>query len=62
MRTYLVTSMITAWAIRMALSNGIRHNGEDWRYAEMREKWMQKGKFFYYVAAFLFIYLAQTIF
>ncbi|CDW80930.1 membrane protein [Stylonychia lemnae] len=62
MRTYLVTSMITVWAIRMALSNGLRHNGEDWRYAEMRQNWMKKGKCFYYVAAFVFIYFTQTIF
>lgn len=55
-RTILINVLVLAWAIRMALNNGLRHNGEDWRYVDMRNDWMKKGKTFYYFAAYTFIY------
>ena len=61
-RTILSNILLLIWAIRMALNNGLRHEGEDWRYAEMRENWMKKGKCFYYFAAYMFIYFTQSIF
>ena len=61
-RTILTNCLVLVWAIRMGLNNLLRHSGEDWRYVEMREGWMKKGKCFYYIAAYLFIYFMQSIF
>eukprot|EP00347_Sterkiella_histriomuscorum_P021370 403334218 len=49
-------------ALQIQLGDSYLHNGEDWRYAEMRQKWMKKGKCFYYFAAFFLIYVPQSIF
>ena len=54
--------LVLIWAIRMALSNGLRHSGEDWRYVDMRNNWMKKGKCFYYFAAYMMVYFMQSIF
>jgi steroid 5-alpha reductase family enzyme len=61
-RTILSNVLVLVWAIRMALNNGLRHDAEDWRYAEMRANWMKKGQAFYYFAAYMFIYFVQSIF
>eukprot|EP00347_Sterkiella_histriomuscorum_P011488 403372263 len=61
-RSILVFVLLIAWAARLGINNYFRHNGEDWRYAEMRQKWMKKGKCFYYFAAFFLIYVPQSIF
>lgn len=61
-RTILSNVLLIVWAVRMALNNGLRHNGEDWRYVEMRKGWMEKGKCFYYFAAYMFVYFVQSIF
>lgn len=55
-RTILSNVLLIVWAFRMAVNNGMRHKGEDWRYMDMRKKWMAKGKCFYYFAAYTFIY------
>ena len=46
----------------MALNNILRHSGEDWRYVQMREDWMKKGKCFYYIISYVAIYFIQSIF
>jgi len=61
-RTILSNILLLVWAVRMALNNGLRHAGEDWRYVEMRENWVKKGRGFYYFAAYMFIYFPQGIF
>lgn len=61
-RTILSNCLVLVWALRMALNNGLRHSGEDWRYADMRKGWEAKGKAFYYFAAYMFVYFTQSIF
>ena len=61
-RTILVLSLVSIWAFRLAIHIGLRHNGEDFRYVEMRQGWEKKGKCFYYFAAFIFVYMLQAIF
>ena len=34
-----VNILVLLWAVRMAIYNIKRHNGEDWRYKEMRDNW-----------------------
>ena len=54
--------LVTLWAVRLAYHIGKRHNGEDYRYVEMRENWMKKGKAYYYFAAFTFVFMMQALF
>eukprot|EP00347_Sterkiella_histriomuscorum_P021093 403335280 len=61
-RSILVNVLVLIWALRLTVNNFIRHNGEDWRYTEMRQKWMKKGKSFYYASAFVFIFLQQAVY
>lgn len=61
-RTILTFCLVTIWAVRLALHIGLRHNGEDWRYKEMRQGWEAKGMAFYYFAAFTFIFVMQAFF
>ena len=62
-RTILVFSLVFLWALRLSLHIGLRHTGvEDYRYQAMRKSWMKKGKFAYYIIAFLFVFLLQAAF
>lgn len=61
-RTILTLSLISIWAIRLAVHIGIRHHGEDFRYQDMRKGWEAKGKCFYYFAAFTFVFMMQAAF
>ena len=60
-RNILSNLLILAWAIRLAVNNYMRHKGEDWRYKELRDKWMKKGKCYYYAASFFLIFVVQSI-
>ena len=62
-RTILVFSMICIWGLRLAIHIGSRHTrGEDYRYVEMRQDWMKKGKCNYYFRTFVFIFSMQALF
>eukprot|EP00347_Sterkiella_histriomuscorum_P004131 403361636 len=61
-RTILTNCLVFVWAVRMAINNQLKHDGEDWRFAEMRENWIKKGKTVYYLAAYFQIYFMQSIF
>jgi steroid 5-alpha reductase family enzyme len=41
----------------------MRHTGqEDYRYAAMRRNWEKKGKAYYYVVSFMFVFMMQALF
>ena len=61
-RAILTFILVAIWAIRLAIHIGRRHNGEDFRYVEMRENWMKRGKGYYYFAAFTFVFTMQALF
>ncbi|CAI2376686.1 unnamed protein product [Moneuplotes crassus] len=44
-RTIVTLALLWIWAIRMALYVLLKHNGEDWRFAEMRQKWKEAAHF-----------------
>lgn len=54
--------LITVWGVRLAIHIGIRHNGEDFRYVDMRNGWMQGGLSAYYIKAFLYVFMMQGVF
>eukprot|EP00347_Sterkiella_histriomuscorum_P017430 403349400 len=60
-RSILVFILLIAWATRLSINNYQRRNGENWKYAEMREKWMKAGRCFYYMKAFMLIYIPYSI-
>ena len=61
-RSILTFTLVTIWALRLAYHIGRRHNGEDYRYVEMRTNWMKKGLCYYYFAAFVFVFTMQAFF
>ncbi|CAI2377082.1 unnamed protein product [Moneuplotes crassus] len=42
-RTIVTLILIWLWGIRMAVYVVLKHNGEDWRFADMREKFRRAG-------------------
>ena len=61
-RCYLILGMVTLWGVRLALHIGCRHKGEDFRYQDMRNRWMADGKNTYYCNAFGYIFMMQGFF
>ena len=59
---WLNLSLVSVWAIRLAIHIIVRHDGEDCRYHDMRLKWMGFGKLGYYWRSFLFIFMLQALF
>lgn len=53
--------LIFIWAIRLSAHIGIRHKCEDFRYAQWRKEWNEKGKCYYYTVSFLMIFILQGI-
>lgn len=60
-RPLIVSCLVTVWGLRIALNICQRHDGEDFRFAELREKWILKGNCFVYFAS-LMLFFAQTTF
>ena len=58
----LMLSMVTLWALRLALHIGLRHKGEDFRYVEMKERWASCPLPFALLYCFLFIFGMQGLF
>lgn len=48
-RVWLNFVLVSIWGIRLAIHIGVRHNGEDFRYVDMRNDWMKGGLSSYYV-------------
>jgi steroid 5-alpha reductase family enzyme len=61
-RVWLVLTLVTLWAIRLALHIGLRHKGEDFRYVDMRTRWMEFGIVGYYWRAFIYVFMLQALF
>ena len=62
-RSILTLSLVCIWALRLSIHIGVRHTGtEDYRYAAMRRGWERKGKAYYYIVAFLFVFVMQALF
>ena len=62
LRVWLVVSLVAAWGTRLAIHIGRRHKGEDFRYIDMRVRWMEEGITQYYLKAFFFIFMLQAVF
>jgi steroid 5-alpha reductase family enzyme len=59
-RAMITNALVAAWGLRLAMHIGMRHNGEDYRYAEFR-RWMSKdGQAWYYIQAFSIIFMLQA--
>lgn len=56
-RSILSNVLILVYAFRLAIYNFVRHKEEDWRFKEMREGWLKKGKACYYFAAYMQIFV-----
>ena len=54
--------LILVWALRMAFYNIARHKKEDWRFAQMRQEWEQKGTTAYYLISYFGIFFTHPIF
>ena len=56
-RVILNFVIITVWALRLALHIGVRHKGEDFRYAQWRSEWMDKGQVYYQLRALTQVFI-----
>ena len=61
-RVILNTVLISVWGLRLALHIGVRHTKEDFRYTDMRNRWMQGGLVAYYISAFFYVFMLQALF
>lgn len=52
-----VNILVSLWGLRLAYHIGRRHKGEDYRYVNMRERWMAKSERTYYINAFSYIFM-----
>jgi steroid 5-alpha reductase family enzyme len=61
-RVILNTVLVTIWGVRLALHIGVRHTKEDFRYTDMRNRWMEGGLTAYYISAFVYVFMLQALF
>ena len=61
-RDWLILTLITIWGVRLALHIGLRHTREDFRYVDMRTRWMENGQCGYEWRAFFYIFMLQGFF
>lgn len=61
-RSILSNTLIAIWGLRLAYHIGARHVTEDYRYVNMRNRWMAKSETYYYFAAFFYIFIMQGLF
>ena len=61
-RVWLILACLSVWGIRLAVHIGVRHNGEDFRYQDMRKGWMEGGLNMYYIKAFFYVFMMQGVF
>lgn len=61
-RVILNVVLVGVWAIRLGIHIGVRHNGEDFRYVDMRNNWMKNGLVIYYILAFTNVFMLQGVF
>ena len=56
-RTIITNALVALWGVRLAMHIGKRHTSEDYRYKDMRDRWMKKGTKTYYWYSFLYIFM-----
>lgn len=61
-RVWLVVACVALWSIRLGLHIGLRHKSEDFRYVDMRNRWMEFGLTGYYIRAFIYVFMLQALF
>ena len=62
-RTWVVFSLITIWALRLAFHIGLRHTKEDFRYQDFRRDWTAIGGYWGYLwRTFVYIFMMQGLF
>ena len=61
-RAILVTVLVCIWGFRLSYHIGIRHTKEDFRYVDMRTRWMEHGLSGYYIRAFFYVFMMQGVF
>lgn len=62
-RVYVVLGLVAMWGLRLAIHIGVRHRGEDFRYADMRKRWTEVGGNCGFVwRTILWIFLMQGLF
>ena len=61
---YLITALVTIWALRLAIYLGIRKKGlgEDYRYKNWREGWEKGGTLNYYLISYFFVCNMSAVF
>ena len=60
LRVWIVALLVTIWGVRLSVHIYLRHKGEDFRYVDMRVRWMDEGLWVYYVKAFFYIFMLQA--
>jgi steroid 5-alpha reductase family enzyme len=61
-RVWLNFALVSLWGVRLAIFIGMRHKGEDFRYVDMRARWMARGPCYFYARAFAEIFMFQGFF
>jgi len=62
-RVYVVLGLVAIWGLRLAVHIGVRHRGEDFRYADMRKRWTEVGGNCGFIwRTILWIFLMQGLF
>ena len=59
-RTWAVNACLAVWAARLFYHFAARHTGEDYRYIGLRERISACGPAWYYINAFVFIFMLQA--
>lgn len=59
----LVTILVIIWGVRLSARIYIKNKGrgEDHRYAQWRDAWLKKGKFYFWARSYFQVYLLQGI-
>lgn len=62
-RSFLVTTFITLWGIRLAYRIGRKNWGkpEDFRYAAWRKEWHKKGEMYFLLRTFFQVFVLQGV-
>lgn len=58
----MMLSMVTLWAVRLAIHIGMRHKGEDYRYVEMKKRWVSCPCPLAWLYSYLYVFGMQGLF
>ena len=60
-RVLVTNACVLMWGLRLAAHIGIRHTEEDYRYQAMRKRFMERGQVCYYLSAYFYIFIMQSV-